>query len=54
MPGLEAVYNRHGYSVEKRNALALWADHVHALVKNVTGRYWLFVQQLPDKLTRRG
>ena len=33
MPGLEAVYNRHGYSVEKRNALALWADHVHALVE---------------------
>ena len=34
MPELEAVYNRHSYSVEKRNALALWADHVLALVKN--------------------
>ena len=33
MSGLEAVYNRHGYTVEKRNALALWADHVHALVE---------------------
>jgi len=33
MPGLEAVYNRHSYSVEKRNALAVWAEHVHALVE---------------------
>jgi integrase len=33
MPGLEAVYNRHSYGVEKRNALALWADHVLALVE---------------------
>src|SRR6516165_3834065 len=33
MLGLEAVYNRHSYSVEKRNALILWADHVHALVE---------------------
>jgi integrase len=32
-PGLEAVYNRHNYAVEKRNALALWADHVLALVE---------------------
>jgi integrase len=33
MSGLEAVYNRHSYSVEKRNALAVWADHVLALVE---------------------
>jgi integrase len=33
MPGLQAVYNRHSYAVEKRNALTLWADHVLALVE---------------------
>jgi integrase len=33
MPGLQAVYNRHNYAAEKRNALALWAEHVLALVE---------------------
>jgi integrase len=33
MPGLEAVYNRHSYAAEKRNAQALWAEHVLALVE---------------------
>ena len=33
MPGLEAVYNRHSYAAEKRKALALWAEHVLALVE---------------------
>jgi integrase len=33
MPGLEAVYNRHSYAVEKRNALAVWADHVLELTE---------------------
>ena len=32
MPGLQAVYNRHTYAAEKRTALALWAEHVLALV----------------------
>ena len=32
MPGLQAVYNRHSYAAEKRKALALWAEHVLALV----------------------
>jgi integrase len=32
MPGLQAVYNRHNYMAEKRTALALWAEHVLALV----------------------
>jgi integrase len=31
MPGLQAVYNRHGYIAEKRTALALWAEHVLSL-----------------------
>jgi len=31
MPGLQAVYNLHNYSVEKRRALQLWAEHVLAL-----------------------
>jgi integrase len=31
MPGLQAVYNRHGYAAEKRAALARWAEHVIAL-----------------------
>jgi integrase len=31
MPGLQAVYNRHSYITEKRNALALWAEHVLSL-----------------------
>jgi len=31
MPGLQAVYNRHSYLVEKRTALALWAEHVLSL-----------------------
>jgi integrase len=30
MPGLQAVYNRHSYSAEKRRALQLWAEHVLA------------------------
>jgi integrase len=33
MPGLQAVYNRHSYASEKRTALALWAEHVLALVE---------------------
>ena len=33
MPGLQAVYNRHNYMAEKRTALALWAEHVLALVE---------------------
>jgi integrase len=32
MPGLQAVYNRHNYLAEKREALTLWADHVQNLV----------------------
>src|SRR5262245_7034296 len=33
MPGLQAVYNRHSYTAEKRKALTLWAEHVLALVE---------------------
>jgi integrase len=33
MPGLQAVYNRHSYKVEKRTALELWAKHVLALAE---------------------
>jgi integrase len=33
MPGLQAVYNRHGYAAEKRAALARWAEHVIALAE---------------------
>jgi integrase len=33
MPGLQAVYNRHNYSAEKRAALTLWAEHVLALAE---------------------
>jgi integrase len=31
MPGLQAVYNRHNYSAEKRRALQVWAEHVLAI-----------------------
>jgi integrase len=30
--GVAAIYNRHGYDREKRDALAAWASHVAALV----------------------
>jgi hypothetical protein len=30
--GITAVYNRHRYSQEKRDALQSWADHVEQLV----------------------
>jgi integrase len=33
MPGLQAVYDRHDYSGEKRAALTLWAKHVLALAE---------------------
>ena len=33
MPGLQAVYNRHSYTAEKRTALALWAEHVLSLAE---------------------
>jgi integrase len=39
--GVAAVYNRHGYDAEKRNALELWAEHVTQLVatgKRAAGR----------------
>jgi integrase len=32
MAGIVGVYQRHDYAVEKRDALARWADHVDALV----------------------
>jgi integrase len=38
MPGLQAVYNRHSYSAEKRTALALWAEHVLSLVEKREAR----------------
>ncbi len=33
MPGLQAVYNRHNYTAEKRRALQLWAAHVVAVAE---------------------
>src|SRR5215467_12165631 len=33
MPGLQAVYNRHSYTTEKRKALALWAEYVLTLAE---------------------
>ena len=33
MPSLQAVYNRHNYSSEKRRALQLWAEHVLAIAE---------------------
>jgi integrase len=33
MPGLQAVYNVHTYSAEKRRALQLWAEHVLAIAE---------------------
>jgi integrase len=33
MPGLQAVYNHHNYSAEKRRALQLWAEHVRAIAE---------------------
>jgi integrase len=31
--GVAAVYNRHDYFEEKREALDLWAEHIHSLLK---------------------
>jgi hypothetical protein len=31
-PGVTAVYDRHGYDLEKREALDSWASHLAALV----------------------
>ena len=33
--GIAGVYNRGRYETEKRNALALWADHVCEIVTGV-------------------
>jgi integrase len=33
MPGLQAVYNRHSYTAEKRTALAMWAEYVLSLAE---------------------
>ena len=38
MPGLQAVYNRHSYIAEKRNALALWAEHVLSVAEKREAR----------------
>ena len=32
--GVAGIYNRHAYDAEKRTALALWADHLMAIVEN--------------------
>jgi integrase len=32
--GVAGIYNRHAYDAEKRTALALWADHLLAIVEN--------------------
>jgi integrase len=34
--GIEAVYDRYKYESEMRNALAMWADHVEAVVNGTT------------------
>ena len=31
--GVAGIYNRHTYDAEKRTALALWADHLLAIVE---------------------
>jgi hypothetical protein len=31
--GITAVYHRHRYSQEKREALQAWADHIDAAVR---------------------
>ena len=31
--GITAVYNRHRYSQEKREALQAWADHVESIAQ---------------------
>ncbi len=31
--GVAAVYNRHAYTVEMREALELWAEHVRGLIQ---------------------
>src|SRR5262249_19604625 len=33
LPSLQAVYNRHNYMAEKREALNTWADHVLRLAE---------------------
>lgn len=34
-PGVTAVYDRHGYDKEKREALDVWASHLSTLIKTV-------------------
>ena len=31
--GVTAIYDRHDYAQEKRDALQLWADHLQATIK---------------------
>jgi hypothetical protein len=33
--GIAAVYNRYSYASEKREALALWAQHVAQCARNI-------------------
>jgi integrase len=42
MPGLQAVYNVHTYSAEKRRALQLWAEHVLAIAEEREAKVVVF------------
>lgn len=33
MPGVMAIYNRHDYAKDRKNALDLWGDHVLQIVQ---------------------
>lgn len=46
--GIAAVYNRHGYDMEKREALEKWTKHVRGLVASnaVTGRGYVRKQDI--------
>jgi len=35
--GITAVYDRHSYDNEKREALALWGDRLSRIIKGTTG-----------------
>jgi hypothetical protein len=48
------IYNRSTYEREKRNALAAWADHVHANVVGAERKIIPFAAYLDEALGAQG
>jgi integrase len=46
--GVAGIYNRAVYSAEKRQALALWGDHIRALVQGSESRIIAFPARVAE------